>query len=122
MKFYSVMAKTLCYSVRLESLRSIPDKAYLAKCFDGSEAIIPKSQVFGPDLDVQKSEAYWIAAWILEKKDLQYSSKKQGWYNPDTHRMEGSIHTVIERHIPDQINPKNIQADDSLTRPTDSSH
>ena len=37
--------KVLCYSVRLSSLTSISEKAYKAVAFDGSEAIIPKSQV-----------------------------------------------------------------------------
>lgn len=39
--------KVLCYSVRLSSLTSISEKAYKAVAFDGSEAIIPKSQVSG---------------------------------------------------------------------------
>lgn len=53
--------KVLCYSVRLSSLTSISEKAYKAVAFDGSEAIIPKSQVLGQDYDVSKSEAYWIS-------------------------------------------------------------
>ena len=39
--------KVLCYSVRLSSLTSISEKAYKAVAFDGSEAIIPKSQALG---------------------------------------------------------------------------
>lgn len=74
------MKKTKCYSVRLESLTSISEKAYKAVAFDGSSAILPKSQVFGPDYEVQKSDAYWISAWILEQKDIQYSSKKVRWF------------------------------------------
>lgn len=75
--------KTKCYSVRLQSLVSISDRAYKATAFDGSTAIIPKSQVFGLDYDVQKSDAYWIAAFILDKPDckLQFSSKKVMWFN-----------------------------------------
>lgn len=75
--------KTKCYSVRLESLVRISDKAYKATAFDGSEAILPKSMVFGNDSEVQKSDAYWIAAFILEKEDcqLQYSTKKVKWFN-----------------------------------------
>lgn len=77
------MSKIKCYSVRLQSLVSITDKAYKATAFDGSEAILPKSMVFGPDYEVQKSEAYLIAAFILEKEDckLQYSNKKVKWFN-----------------------------------------
>lgn len=72
--------KTKCYSVRLESLSSISEKAYKATAFDGSTAIIPKSQVFGQDFEVQKSDAYWISSWILEQKELQYSDKKVRWF------------------------------------------
>ena len=36
--------KTLCYSVRLESLVRISDKAFRATAFDGSTDIIPDSQ------------------------------------------------------------------------------
>lgn len=75
------MKKTKCFSVRLQSLVSISDQAYKATGFDGLTDIIPKSQVFGPDLEVSKSEAYWISAWILEKKNIQYSNKKVMWFN-----------------------------------------
>jgi hypothetical protein len=75
--------KVKCYSVRLESLVSISDKAFKAVAFDGSEAIIPKSMTFGFDNEVQKSDAYWIAAFILDKADckLQFSRKKVMWFN-----------------------------------------
>lgn len=58
--------KVKCYSVRLQSLVSISEKAYKAVAFDGSEAIIPKSQVYGFDNEVEKSTAVWISAWILQ--------------------------------------------------------
>ena len=93
--------KTKCYSVRLQSLVSISDKAYKATAFDGSVALLPKSQVFGRDYDVQKSDVYWIAAWVLEQKELQYSSSKIQWYNKETGKMEPNI--IIEKHIPEKI-------------------
>ena len=92
--------KTKCYSVRLKSITPITPKAYRAVGFDGSEAVLPASQVYGPDFDVQKSEAYWISAWILERKELQYSHKKIGWYNHETHRVEPNVLTVLEHHVP----------------------
>jgi 1-aminocyclopropane-1-carboxylate deaminase/D-cysteine desulfhydrase-like pyridoxal-dependent ACC family enzyme len=58
--------KIKCYSVRLKELRSISSKALLAIAHDGSSDVIPKSQVYGPDYDVRKSEAYWISAWIMK--------------------------------------------------------
>ena len=69
--------KTKCYSVRLQSLVSISDKAYKVTSFDGSSDILPKSCVFGHDYEVQKSNAYWIAAWILEKKRTSILNKKR---------------------------------------------
>ena len=96
--------KVLCYSVRLSSLTSISEKAYKAVAFDGSEAIIPKSQVLGQDYDVSKSEAYWISAWILRQKDLQYSGKKEAWFDKDTGKMLPTY--TVEKHTPEKIEPK----------------
>jgi hypothetical protein len=93
--------KTKCHSVRLQSLVSISDKAYAATAFDGSEAVIPKSQVFAIDFDVQKSDAYWISAWILEKKELQYSAKKTAWFDSETRKMLPTY--IVEKHIPEKI-------------------
>jgi hypothetical protein len=95
--------KSLCYSVRLSSLAVISDKCYKATAFDGSEALIPKSQVFGQDYSVQKSEAYWISEWILKQKELQYSSKKQATFDSIT-RKEVPV-WIIEKHEPTKIDP-----------------
>ncbi|MDR2129603.1 MAG: hypothetical protein LBP56_00300 [Odoribacteraceae bacterium] len=94
--------KTKCYSVRLDSFYQISEKAYKAVAFDGSTAIIPASQVFGQDWDVQKSNAYWISAWILEKKDLQYSSKKVAWFD-ESGKMLPTYR--VDRHTPDEKEP-----------------
>ena len=103
--------KTLCYSVRLESLVRISDKAFKATAFDGSSDIIPASQVFGVDYEVQKSDAYWISAWILEKKSIQYSGKKQAWFDENGHMMPTYI---IDRHTPDKLEPKESNIIDEL--------
>lgn len=95
--------KTLCYSVRLESLVRISDKAFKATAFDGSSDIIPASQVFGIDYEVQKSDAYWISAWVLEKKSIQYSGKKQAWFDENGHLLPTY---TIERHTPEKQEPK----------------
>jgi hypothetical protein len=108
------MGKVKCYSVRLQSLTDISEKAYKATAFDGSTAILPKSCVFDCDYDVSKSEAYWIAAWILEKKELQYSHKKEGWFNTVTKRIEPAV--IVERHVPARIEPVNTNPDAALTR------
>ena len=105
--------KTLCYSVRLESMVRISDKAYRATAFDGSSDIIPASQVFGQDWDVQKSDAYWISAWILEKKSIQYSAKKQAWFD-ESGKMLPTY--TIERHTPDKVESKQSNEIDDLKR------
>lgn len=92
--------KVLCYSVRLQSLTDISEKAVRATAFDGSEAIIPKSQVFRQDYSVTKSEAYWISAWILEQKTIQYSGKKQAWFDSVTRKMQPTW--KIEKHTPEK--------------------
>lgn len=106
--------RTKCYSVRLESLVSISDRAYKATAFDGSEAILPKSQVFGQDYDVQKSDAYWIASWILEQKSLQYSTKKEAWFDSETGRMLPTY--TIVKHKPAKVEHKNTEPHADLIR------
>lgn len=94
---------TLCYSVRLESLVRISDKAFKATAFDGTSDIIPSSQVFGRDYEVMKSDAWWISAWILEKKSIQYSGKKQAWFDENGNQLPTY---TIERHTPEKLTPK----------------
>jgi hypothetical protein len=96
--------KVLCYSVRLQSLTAISDKCLLATGFDGSEALIPKSQYYGQDYDVTKSEAHWISAWILDKKDLQYSGKKEAWFDKESGKRLPNI--TFTKHIPDKVTKK----------------
>ena len=108
--------KTKCYSVRLLSLTRISGKCFKATAFDGSSDLVPISQIFGIDYEVQKSNAYWISAWILEKKVLQYSDKKIGWFNPDTDCIEPNCSVIIEHHIPEPVEAKEMQPDASLIR------
>ena len=105
--------RTLCISVRLESLVRISDKAFKATAFDGSHDIIPASQVFGRDYEVTKSEAYWISSWILEKKSIQYSSKKQAWFDENGHQLPTY---TIERHTPAKQEPKENNKINELKR------
>lgn len=105
---------TKYYSVRLQSLVSISDKAYIATAFDGSEAVIPKSQVLGPDFEVSKSEAWWISAWIMEKKNLQYSGKKAAWFDTVTRKRMPDY--TVERHTPARKQPKENNIIDQLKK------
>lgn len=92
--------RTLCYSVRVAFIVRISEKAYKVTSFDGSTDFIPVSCFFGVDNDVKKSDAYWIAAWILPKKKIQWTSKKKAWINE-----YGEILPFIkvERHTPERI-------------------
>lgn len=104
--------KTKCYSVRLQSLYRISPKCFKAHDFNGNECLLPASQVFGQDYDVSKSEAYWISDWILGKKTITYSTKKAGWYNPDTGNIEpdytfASEHIEVLHHVPVKVEPIN---------------
>ena len=93
-----------CISVRFESFIPISDKAFKAKSFNGSEDIIPASQVYMKDYDVVKSEAYWISEWILEKKTIQYGRRKIAWFDSETKKMLPTY--IVEKHKPDVIQPK----------------
>ena len=106
--------RTRCYSVRLESMVSISPKCYKATAFDGSEALIPASQYFGRDYEVSKGEAHWISAWILSKKDLQYSGKKEAWIDENTHKILPVIE--IKKHVPKKINQEYITPNKDLLR------
>ena len=103
--------RTLCYSVRLEILVRISDKAFKATAFDGTNDIIPASQVFGRDYEVMKSDAYWISAWIIGKKSIQYSGKKQAWFDENGNQLPTY---TIERHTPDKLEPKESNIIDEL--------
>lgn len=106
--------KTLCYSVRLAEMRQISEKCFAARSFDGREALIPASQVYGPDLEVSKSEAWWITAWILEKKDLQYSKKKTAWFHTGTGMRVPEVEIV--RHVPEKLEVTPVEPDEQLIR------
>lgn len=92
----------------------ISAKCFKATAFDGSEALIPTSQIYGIDYDVSKSNAFWISAWILEQKNLQYSNKKCGWYDPEIGQIRP--HIIIEHHIPTKIEAIKNDPDNSLIR------
>ncbi|MGL5979971.1 MAG: hypothetical protein ACRCZY_03665 [Phocaeicola sp.] len=105
--------KTKAYSVRLKDLVSISDKAFKATSFDGSSDILPKSCVIREDDDVMKSDAWWIAAWILEKKNIQYSRKKEAWFDERGNMLPS--YNVI-KHEPTKIKPIKDNMIDELTR------
>lgn len=107
------MSRVKCYSVRLESLVKISDKAYRATAYDGSSDIIPASQVFGQDYEVVKSDAYWISAWILGKKNIQYSTKKEAWFDENGNMLP--MYSV-SHHEPERMKAKDNNKLEELER------
>ncbi len=103
------MKKIKCYSVRLAELISISPKAYRAIAFDGSSAIIPKSMVFGDDYSIKKSNAYWIAAFILERSSLQHSCKKVAWFNEFGRMIPNYIKNTYSPDIMIKVNNNIIE-------------
>lgn len=99
--------KTKCYSVRLQHLTPISSKCWKAEDWQGNTFLIPDSQYFGRDYSVSKSDAYWIACWIIDKEDckLQVSTKKEGWYNPKKGSIEPPIEIIVTHHTPEKIKP-----------------
>lgn len=85
-------------SVRVKSVKEISPKAVLLTAFDGSEDIFPKSVIYGYDNEVEKSDALWIAAWILPKKNLQYSPKKMRFFG-------GGESVEVTRHRAERKKP-----------------
>ena len=100
--------------MRLQSFTAISPKCYKATSFDGSEDLIPASQYFGQDYEVSKSEAHWISEWILKKKKLQYSTKKQAFFDSDTGKMLPK--KIVKVHTPAKKQPVKAVAHESLTR------
>lgn len=101
------MKKTKVYSVRLKHLTQISIKCWKAEDWQGNTFLIPDSQYFGRDYSVSKSDAYWIACWIIDKEDcnLMVSTKKEGWYNPNKRIVDAPIEITVEHHVPVAINP-----------------
>ena len=67
--------KKACYKVKVDRVKARTDSAMLIRCFDGSEAWIPFSQIHA-NTYAEKSDGYYIECWIVEKKGLQHKSKK----------------------------------------------
>ena len=103
--------KTLCYSVRLESLVKISRRTFRATSLDGSSDIIPVSTVFGMDYTVRTRDAYWISAWILEQKNIHYSKRKPALFDNDRRQLPTY---TIERHAPEKKEVKKCNEIETL--------
>lgn len=113
------MKKTKCYSVRIKNLTQISNKCWKAEDWQGNEFLIPDSQYFGRDYSVSKSDAYWIACWIIDKEDcnLMVSTKKIGWYDPKKGKVFPHIEIEVIKTIPKKIEfDPNSKPDESLIK------
>ena len=105
--------KIMAYSVRCAEVIDISDRAVLVKSFNGAKDVIPRSQIFGYDYSVQKCDAIWIAAWILEKKSIQYSKKKVAFFGEDGQLIP---YIKVTKHVPEKKKAQKTNPDVSLIR------
>lgn len=92
--------KTKCFLVRTAEFRPISDKAAVVRTFDGATCTVPLSQYC---IEPTEENGVWIAAWLLERSPLQYSTKRIGWYNEATGRVQEQRGAI--RHVPGHIDP-----------------
>lgn len=104
----------LCYSVKIKDYIRITRKSIKLIAYDGSELVIPSSCMIMSDL--RYDNAYWIAAWVLDKNSelFQYSDKRKGWYDPRKRTVRPYIE--IEYHEPEHIEPIADNSIDELRR------
>lgn len=67
-------------SVKLNSVRSISEKAVIIETIEGDTAVIPKSQIMGFAKHPKGCECLWITEWILKKKNIRYSYNDKGYF------------------------------------------
>jgi hypothetical protein len=107
------MRQTKCLSVRVKSLEYLTAKCCKIISHNGTEALIPASCVFGRDASVKKSEAYWIAEWILKNKNIQHSSRKVGYF----HEKYGILPEIsIKKHVPQKIKATEVSIISELVK------
>lgn len=109
---------TEVYSVRIVEMREVSPKAVSLTAFDGSSDIFPKSAIYGHDDEVGKCEAVWVAAWILPKKALQYSTKKMRMADDLTGKVYAPRPTIErEYHNAPEVAPVESHEIESLRKP-----
>lgn len=87
--------------VKFQSIKAISEKAVVIKCWDGSEDVIPTSQIL-EGASAADGEC-WIASWILPQKNLQYSDKNTRWIDEVSGAMRPDY--IVEKHSAEKVNP-----------------
>lgn len=96
-------------SVKVKEAKRITEKAWLLQTWDGREDIVPASQIEGWDTE----NALWVSEWILEKKDLQWSSKRKAFKTKDGRMV---LADCIRKHTPEKITNFGSNEIDELKR------
>lgn len=97
------MGKVLCYSVKIKRIEKITHKSYKIFSFNGMVDILPASQIYGIDTET-KGLSYWVSAWILEKKNIQYSDKKKCFFDERGNKYP---FVEIKHHVPQKYSVVN---------------
>lgn len=66
------MKKKPYYRVKYAELKSISEKAWIVRCYDGSQDMLPKSQC------LESLDSLLVPAWLAEKKQYSIAIKKCG--------------------------------------------
>lgn len=106
---------TKCFSVAVKDCQRISANCFRVVTYDGSEALVPVSQVYGTD--PLKPGNMLLTSWILERKNLQYSSKTPIWVDEHSGNVvkRGQLHSTVH-HKPPVLQPVKIEADADLIR------
>tara|TARA_Y100001972_G_C7657837_1_gene331417 strand:+ start:2722 stop:2934 length:213 start_codon:yes stop_codon:yes gene_type:complete len=66
------MKKKPFHIVRFRELKNISEKAIAIKCYDGSEAVLPKSQIH---IHPFKDDVIFVPRWLIDQKQIQFKEK-----------------------------------------------
>jgi len=61
--------------VKYAEMRDISPKAVVVKCFNGDEAVLPKSQII-EELDYVFGGSILVPQWLADQKPLQFKHKQ----------------------------------------------
>ena len=102
---------TKCFCIKAKSIVDISAKCLKVSDYNGNEELIPKSQVYGFS-DGGNTQSIWIAAWLVEKRSLNYSTKKEGWFDASGN----NYCSVTEKIIPEEVMPSEVEEITELLR------
>lgn len=99
-----------CFCIKAKSIVDISAKCLKVSDYNGNEELIPKSQVYG--FSDGNSQCIWIAAWLVEKRTLTYSAKKEGWFDANGNNYSA----ITEKIVPEEVSPSKVEEIAELLR------